>query len=274
MIFCVIKQYFISHYKRWRNTFLILVVLGILLKYICPESFVPQGKPFILWDYIFSAFAEPIAVIVVIPILYCYLIADIITKDYEGGYITFLLSRIPNRTYYYISKIVVVLITSNLMVMIYMLALFIVAIVYRLPMQGHAYYITTKLVMESHGSIFSLLILQYGLFTMVLNALGIIILVLSLLFNNCVVPFIGTAILMVQGQNTIFADHTDSFYTLLVQNLLWMHTPFYYTGNEVKWNKLQKFTVRYSIEFLLGISLVFLIIGFFKIRKMNLSKKG
>ncbi|NLP28388.1 MAG: ABC transporter permease subunit [Clostridia bacterium] len=114
MIRFSLKKYFYCSRKKWFIAIIVLLVLSVILKYIVADEFLPTGEQLTFWDFIFASLSYPFTMLLVIPLLYCYLVADIITEDYEGGYVTFLLSRSSSRLEFFISKVIVVFISSNI----------------------------------------------------------------------------------------------------------------------------------------------------------------
>lgn len=277
MIICMIRHYFCLNYKKWFYTFAVLFILGILLKYIAPGDCIPKGAPLVFWDYLFIYFSYPLVMILVIPIIYCYLIGDIFTRDCEGGYIEFFLSRISNRITYFISKVAIVYITSNLLFLCCIVNIIIISFIYNLPFNGKNYYDVVIYSIKSGNNMITTLVIQYGLFVLTLSALGLFILTISLIFNNSFYSFIGVGLLVVQGDLAVFDDQSKMFFSPIAQGILAEHPPFlpYRTLTSGKLDlTFQSFTVIYSIKFLGLMLLLFFVIGCFKIRNMNISRKG
>jgi len=271
----MIKQYFSLNYKKWLYTFAMLFGLCIILKYISPESFLPNGSRLILWDYVFSSLSYPLVILLVVPISYCYLIGDIFTRDYEGGYIEFFFSRISNRITYFISKVIIVFITSNLYFLCYLVNLFVISFIYKLPFIGKCYYEVVIYSTKAGNHIMATLAIQYGIFVIMLCTLGLFILIISLIFNNSVYSFIGVVILVFQGHDAVFNDQSRLFFSPIAQGILSIHCPFYFYAISSKSNMiLQKFTINYSLKYLYLMLILFLAIGYLRIRNMNISRKG
>ncbi|MPQ60649.1 hypothetical protein E4V82_00745 [Clostridium estertheticum] len=273
----MVKHYFSLNYKKWIYTFAMLFVLTILLKYLAPGDCLPKGAPLVFWDYLFIYFSYPIVMILVIPIIYCYLIGDIFTRDCEGGYIEFFLSRISNRVSYFISKVAIVFITSNLLFLCCLVNIIIISLVYKLPFKGEYYYDVVTCSIKSGNNIITTLAIQYGLFILTLSTLGLFILIISLIFNNSFYSFVGSGLLVIQGTLAIFHDQSQMFFSPIVQGMLANHSTFfpYRTLSSGKPDlTFQSFTVIYSMKFLGLMLVLFFVIGCFKIRTMNLSRKG
>ncbi|MBZ9637645.1 hypothetical protein [Clostridium sp. FP1] len=274
MIISMIKHYFCLNYKKWIYAFAILFVLGILLKYLALEDCLPKGAPLVFGDYLFIYFSYPLVMILVIPILYCYLIGDIFTKDYEGGYIEFFLSRISNRVTYFISKVAIIFITSNLLFLCCLVNIIIISFIYKLPFKGKCYYEVVTCSIKSGNNIITTLTIQYGLFILTLSALGLFILIISLIFNNSLYSFIGVVLLVLQGHNAVFKDHSNIYFSPIAQGILSLHSPFYFYGTSGMPDlTLKNFTINYSIKYFGIMLLLFFVIGCFRIRNMNISRK-
>lgn len=274
MITYMIKHYFCLNYKKWLYAFVLLFILGLLVKHIAPGVYLPSGTSLVFWDYLFIYFSFPTVMILVLPIIYCYLIGDIITRDYEGGYIEFFLTRISNRVTYFISKVAIIFITSNLLFLCCLVNIIIISFIYKLPFKGKYYYEVVKCSFKSGGNIITTLMIQYGLFIMTLSALGLFILIISLIFNKSVYSFIGVIILVLQGRNTVFNNPSKIFFSPIAQGILSLHSPFYFYGTSGNLDiNLKNFTVNYSMKYLWGILMLFFAIGCFRIRNMNISRK-
>jgi hypothetical protein len=271
----MIKQYFYLNYKKWLYTLVMLFFLCIGLKYLSPETFLPTGAKLNLWDYVFSSLSYPLAILLVIPISYCYLIGDIFTRDFEGGYIEFFLSRISNRVTYFISKATIIFITSNLFFVCYLTNLFIVSLIYKLPFSGKCYYEVVTCSIKEGNHIIATLAIQYELFIITLCTLGLFILIISMIFNNSVYGFIGVIILVLQGHDAVFNNNSRVFFSPIAQGILALHSPFcFYVISGKSDLVLRKFTINYSLKYLKLMLLLFLAIGCFRIRNMNISRKG
>ncbi|MCB2340437.1 hypothetical protein [Clostridium estertheticum] len=273
----MIKHYFSLNYKKWIYTFVMLFVLSILLKYIAPGGCLPKGAPLVFWDYLFIYFSYPLVMILVIPIIYCYLIGDIFTRDCESGYIEFFLSRISNRITYFISKVAIVFITSNLLFLSCIVNIIIISFIYKLPFNEKNYYDVVTYSIKSGNNMITTLGIQYGLFIITLSTLGLFILIISLIFNNSFYSFIGVGLLVMQGVIAVFDDQSKRFFSPIAQGILSGHYPFvHYRALSLGKPDLtiQSFTVIYSMRFLGVILLLLFTIGCFRIRTMNLSRKG
>jgi ABC-type transport system involved in multi-copper enzyme maturation permease subunit len=254
MIRFSLKKYFYCSRKKWFIAIIVLLVLSVILKYIVADEFLPTGEQLTFWDFIFASLSYPFTMLLVIPLLYCYLVADIITEDYEGGYVTFLLSRSSSRLEFFISKVIVVFISSNIFFLIYLMILALVALIYGLPFQGTFYFTVTSTILGSGGTIFNGMVMQYSLFVILLYVLGIIL----------------------HGHNTVFNNHDNLLYLPLAQGILSMHYPFYYQGlnNLTDISKvMERFNVGYSIVYLSVLLVLLLLVGFIRIRNMNLVVK-
>lgn len=275
MITCMINHYFCLNYKKWLYTFAMLFILGIIVKRFTIGIYLPIGTSLAFWDYLFVCFSFPLVMIVVIPAVYCYLIGDIITMDYESGYIEFFLSRTSNRVTYFISKVAIIFITSNLLFVCYLVNIIIISFIYKFPLKGKYFYEVVKCSIKLGNNIFTTLAIQYGLFILTLSALGLFILTISLIFNNSVYGFIGVVLLILQGCNTVFNNQSKLFFSPIGQGILALHSPFYFYGTSDNLDiSLKNFTVNYSMKYLWGMLLLFFVVGCFRIRTMNISRKG
>ncbi|NLZ49583.1 MAG: hypothetical protein GX895_12570 [Clostridiales bacterium] len=276
MISFNLKKYFYCSRKKWLIAIIVLLVLAVILKYIVGYDFLPVGKQLTLWDYIFASLSYPFAMLLVIPLLYCYLVADIITKDYEGGYVTFLLSRSSCRLEYFLSKVIIIFVTSNIFFFIYLMILFLVGLIYGIPSNGASYFTVTSTILESGGTIFNAIIMQYSLFVTLLYLLGILSVTVSLIFNKSLYSYIFIAGLILHGHNTVFNNHNNLPYSPLAQGIMSFHYPFYYRGlnnmTEIS-ESIQRFSIGYSIVYLSLLLFVFFLVGFIRIRTMNLFLK-
>ncbi|MCB2293530.1 hypothetical protein LGK95_08350 [Clostridium algoriphilum] len=274
MINYMIKHYFCLNYKKWIYTFVALHILGIVIKYIAPGIYLPKGTTLVFFDYLFIYLSFPLVIILVLPIIYCYLIGDIITRDFKSGYIELLLPRISNRITYFISKVAIVYITSNLLFLCCLVNIIIVSFLYKIPFKGKCYYEVVTCSIKSGGSIITTLIQQYGLFIITFSALGLFILIISLIFNNSVYSFIGVILLVLQGRNSVFDDHSKMFFSPIAQGILSLHSPFYFYGSSNKIDaNFENFTVSYSMKYLWVMLLLLFVIGCFRIRNMNIARK-
>ncbi|MFX0549701.1 hypothetical protein ACOAKC_10250 [Hathewaya histolytica] len=274
MIIYSINTYFKTTWKRWIYASIVLFLAFLVLKYIGPEEFLKPGEKIGLWDYLFSSLSYPFLNLLVIPTCYCYLVSDIVSKDYAEGYINFILTRSPNRLKYFLSKVIIIFLTSNLFYLLCIFILIFISFIYQMPIQNDNYYYVVRAVMESGGSIVGLFMTQYVLLTLELEFLGIFTVVIALFFNKSIYSFIGLFILIIQGHNAIFNNSNNRLLSPLAQGCLSLHVPYYAyeIGREVN-SIMAKFTVNYSIIFLNMLILICCIIGCFKIRTTNIHTK-
>lgn len=271
MILYSIKRYLFRNYKKIFISFIILCFLGVILNYLVQD----EAKIATLWDYVFSSFSYPLATILIIPLMYFYLIGDIFISDYNEGNLEFYLLRYQSRLRYFISKILIIIITSNLFFFVYLGILIVIGIMLGFPLNGNYSCDVLQCNIEYGGNIVNLLCTQYILFTMLLNTIGICTLVISLLTSNTIYSNIGIILTIIHGRNTIFDNNDGMLYSLLSQGVLSYHNPFYFY--KVKYNinsELLNFTVAYSIKYLYLIFIVFFIVGWYRIRTMDLTLKN
>lgn len=277
MIYYSLYTFFEVTWKRWIIAFVILFGVAIGSKYSEPVIFLPAGEPLLLWDYVFSSFSNYFVMVLILPLLFCYLIGDMVIKDYEEGYIALLISRISTRAGYFVSKVVVIFIASLLLIIGYLLILLMVGLLFRLPWTGHYYYDVLLTVEVTWRSLLGLLVIQLGLSISSYVALGMFIVTLSLIFNHPVLCYAGIIALFIQAREPIFNGPATAFpYTPIAQGILILHAPYYYLNspNEELPLILKDFTVTYSLMFCLIMFAVFFVVGMLRIRKTSLALKG
>lgn len=276
MNYFFIKQYFSLRWKRWLTIIPIIFFFAILLKYIAPLDFLPANKTLILKDYIFASLSYPFYILFIAPLLYSYLIYDIVTKDYEGGYITFIISRIENRVSYFISKILLIIITANIYFFMNLFILIIVGLIFRLPLHGDSYHEVLNISYKLGLNIYNIFLIQYGIYFIGLIAIGISLLVISLLFNNGIYSIIFIVMCFIQSQEAFFNNHKNLKWSLIGQLALSKHYPFCFSDSQVYPSYLSYmigYTPYYSIKFYITISLIAFLVGILRINKMNFNKK-
>ncbi|MCR1167415.1 hypothetical protein NE169_19065 [Clostridium botulinum] len=276
MNYFFIKQYFSLRWKRWLTIIPIIFFSAVLLKYLAPIDFLPANKTLILKDYMFESLSYPFYILFVAPLLYCHLIYDIATKDYEGGYITFIISRIENRVSYFISKILLIIITANIYFFMNLFVLIIVGLIFRLPLQGECYSPILKTSYKLGLNIYSIFLIQYGIYFIGLIAIGISVLVISLLFNNGIYSMIFIVMCFIQSREAFFNNHKNLKWSLIGQLALSKHYPFCFSDSQVDPSYLSYmigYTAYYSIKFYIAISLIAFLVGMLCINKINFNKK-
>lgn len=267
MISYSIYKYFCNNKKKWLFSILVLTIVAILLRYIVSDDFLQNGQPLTFYDYIFSSMSYPFVIMLIIPLLYCYLASDIIINDFSGKYINFLITRTPNRSLYFISKVITVFFSSNLLLICYFSVLVFVGFIFHLPINEEYYYYTLVYALNSGKSILSLLVINYGLLLISLISLGTFLITISLLFNKSIYNYIAVILLIVQSHNSVFNNNSKIMFSPIAQSILSLHYPF---NNG---NTLTNYTVSHSINYMFILFFLFFFIGYLKIRTTNLSLK-
>lgn len=266
-----VKQYFSLRWKRWLKIMPVIFIFAILLKYIVPLDFLPANKTLVFSDYIFASLSYPIYILLVIPLLYCYLIYDIVTMDYEDGHITFILSRIGNRATYFISKVILIIITSCIYFFINLFILMVVGLAFKLPLHGEYFSSMLKNSIDLGLNIYNAFLIQYGICFIGLIVIGISVLVISLLFNNGIYSIIFIIICIIQGHQSFFVNNKNLKWSLIGQLALSKHYPF--SNWLINENYLISYTPYYSIKFYIEVGLIVFFIGMFRVNRMNFNKK-
>jgi hypothetical protein len=275
VIYLSIRQYLSYSWKKWLASIFIIFILAVGLKYLVIVDFLPKYKTLIFKDYIFSSLSYPLYCICAVPLLYSYLVYDIVTRDYEGGYVSFIVSRIENRATYFISKFILIVLTANIFFFINSGILTITAMLFRLPFHGISYYPTLKFSTELGLNTGSIFLIQYSIYVIGLIAIGMIVLTISLLFNSGIYSIIAIVMLMIQGREAFFNDESILKWSPVSQLALSKHYPFYFYNYGSYSNKnIESYTIHYSIIFYLIIIIIAFIVGFMRINRMNLSKKS
>lgn len=275
MIYLSIRQYLSYGWKKWIGGIFIIFILAVGLKYLVIADFLPKYKTLIFKDYIFSALSYPLYSICAVPLLYSYLVYDIVTRDYEGGYVSFIVSRIENRTTYFISKFILIVLTANIFFFINLGILTITAMLFRLPLHGISYYPTLKFSTELGLNTGSIFLIQYSIYVIGLTAIGMIVLTISLLFNSGTYSIIAVVMLMIQGREAFFNNELILKWSPVSQMVLAKHYPFYFYNYGSYSNKsIEYYTIHYSIIFYLIVIIIAFIVGLMRINRMNLSKKS
>lgn len=264
MIHYTVYEYFSNNKKKWINSILALFLFGIVLRYIVYEDFLPAGENLTLYDYFFSSLSYPFIIILILPLLFCYLTSDIILSDFSDNYINFLTTRVANRASYFFSKVITMFVASNVFVISYMSILIILAFIFRLPLTGECYYSPIMLFEHTNKSIFLLLFIQYALILIFLITLGFLFIAISLFFRKSIYNFIIVIILITESHNSVFNDNSTIMFSPLSQGIFSLHYPFNMATT------LTNYTIIYSIRYLLFISIILFIISYFRIRSMNL----
>lgn len=272
MIKYAIKKYLFSNYKKFFISFIILCFSGVILKYLLQDD----GKISTLWDYVFSSFSYPLAIILIIPLVYFYLIGNIFISDYKECNIEFFLLRTSSKFKYFLSKIIIIVLTSNLFFFVFLGILIFIGIIFKFPLKGDYSSNILQCSLYYEENIFKLLFIQYALVTMLLNLIGICILVISLLTNNTIYSAILLILAIVNGRNAICDNNLNMIYSPIAQGVLSYHSPFYFFGLSKDINSsLIRFTTSYSIKYLYLFFIIFFIIGWYRIMTMDFTfKKG
>ncbi|MFS0647360.1 hypothetical protein [Siminovitchia sp. 179-K 8D1 HS] len=141
----------IAKYLRrcWKR---IAVVTGILLLtaifnkknvYILLELFdlIPEGAVLTVHDYIAGLFnSAQFVMFFVFPVLFAVLIADLITADFDNGFIYLILSRVESRFHYLITKCAIVFLMAMIFTCLVVITALVVVAVFRIPFSGETYH--------------------------------------------------------------------------------------------------------------------------------------
>lgn len=240
------------------------------------DDFLPKGEQLTAWDFVFSSLSNPFMMVLMIPIIFCYLIGDLIVKDYDNGYITLIASRIPNRTAYFFAKFAVIIVAAALLFFGYLTILVALSLMFRLPFHGRLFFSVLRSVDGHWSDILMLLITNAELFILSLVALGLFILSLSLFFHHPIVGYVGVIALVLQSHDPVFNDHSKLLMTPFAQGILALHAPFYFynVAGSPHQEILQRFTVLFSTLYCFAAFVIFLLLGWLRIKRMNMYLKG
>lgn len=274
MIKYSIITYFKVRWKKWIKVTLILFFIFTLLRRIIPDVFnVPSGGKLKIWDFVFSCLSEPIIFILVIPILYVYLISDIIISDCKAGYINFILSRSNNRVEYFLSKVIIILLTSNLFILLCLIILVSIGMLYRMPFAGGNYNIVYIAIKSGEG-VLGLLAKQYGLMVLELQFMGTFMIIMSLVLRHSIYNYIILFLFILESHRTIFNSHKRLPISVLSQSSIYFHIPYhkYVVIKDVS-DVPNIFTVQYSTIFLVVLISICIAMGCIRVKKMCLSSE-
>lgn len=274
MILYTIYQYFSQRCKRWITCTFMLFIFSIFLKYLVLDTF-ENIEGLTIWDYLFGTLSYPLVIFLLIPILFCYLIADIIVKDFKESYIVFVISRASNRFNYFLSKCITIIIAANLFLLSFLCNLFLVGIIFRFSFYGKFHYDVLKVVSEDGLSIIQILAIQYALIVIGLSCIGILTLTFSIIWNHAIYPILAIMLLIIQANAAYHNNHLQLIWSPIGQLALSVHSPFYFYGiypGDAK-QQMEMFTLSHSFKFLSIMLGIAFIIGTIGISRVNLCRK-
>ncbi|MCJ7841736.1 ABC transporter permease [Lederbergia sp. NSJ-179] len=220
-----VTKYLNNHWKRLSVITGILILTAIFSKknvYVLLELYdlVPEGAILTVQDYLVGLFnSAQFVMFFIFPVLFAVLIADLITVDFDDGFIHMILARAESRFHYIITKCGVILMMAVLFTCLVIATALLVATVFRIPFSGDRYH---YLFLADHNasSLFIYFIILSS-FILGLTFIGMLTLVLSVYTRGAGVA-VGVMILLGFIHNV--------FYVIDSPFLLWLPFTQYVVG--------------------------------------------
>jgi len=267
-------KHFHHSYRRLLVTFGVLFFLSIIAKNRAYYIFVPTDATLMLWDYVFYAFSCPLIVVFFFPIFFCYLISDIYKIDFTDASIAVTLLRSGSRFCYYSSKAIVIILSANIFFVGFFCILILVAVIFRMPVEGEHYFPMVRLSNEVDQNIADLLIIQHGLSILYLVAIGLFVTVLSLIFSKISYAYLVVLFLAGQGYNAVMYNMSLLPYSIFAFSVRSHHYPFLMAmveDGDYSIKNLVNYTTSYVILVLAVAALSIFAIGWHQFRKKTIA---
>lgn len=181
---------------------------------------IPEGAVLTVQDYIVGLFnSAQFVMFFIFPVLFAVLIADLITADFDDGFIYLVLSRLESRFHYLITKCAIVFLMAIIFTcLVVITALFVVA-VFRIPFSGETYHYL--FLADQRASSIMTYVMILTTFILGLTFIGMLTLVISVYTRGA---GIAVAVIILLG----FIHNI--FYVLGSPFLLWLPFTQYVVG--------------------------------------------
>lgn len=272
MFSVLLKSNFYLNKKKWIIAYGILLLSVIILKYIHMDDL--QTNNLLFWDYAFKSLSYPALILYIVPIIYIFLIGDLISRDYEDGLILNYLVRSKYRASYIFYKVSIIAISSLVLIFMLISSLIIVGLFSSMSLVGQSNYYLVDGARSSNQGISLLGVIQTSLIFLGLTSIGVICVVVSLLFIKFKLQFVVILVLVFQGHQSYFVNRGNIKYSLTGQMVLDIHNPFIFFDNRIEDVFFpDSVSVLYSYFVYICLIVLFMILGNMFFARSNISRE-
>lgn len=251
------KWYWLSFCSLW-------LVFSVMAKFLVGPA-IRAGEVVSVWDFMIASLTQKFLSIVLVPILFLLLIADLIIRDFNDGYLGYIMNRVSRRTTWFIAKSIALFSASFLFTAIIGVFLFIAGVIWQIPLVNSLHHPLGAFAQQLR------LVPAYMPFTMLsfcvigLTAFGMFILTLSMFVRNSTI-LLGIGLFL-----AVLSYGTYIYYPQLAMYLPTTHLKF---DHHAPFNPHKHaITLTWSFVYAIILFSVSFLVGLFKSRTMNLTRK-
>lgn len=261
-----LKRYFNKNYKRC--IIIAFCVLGASLYSLTniPLLFLDKNMVLNLQNYIIGEFnSTQFIMFITFPILFSILVADLISADFDSGYINLILPRVKSRLNYIACKFFMVLFISVLFTALILIFKVVVALIIGMPFNGELY--VYVFMMLKNNNILNIYLYTMLYFISGLTLIGMLTILISLYIKSAGVS-IGIIVLIGFLHNVFYIMRWDSIALLpLSQYILGLHNEFAPFGIGSSY-----FTLKFSFVYMWVSILIIFIFILNKVKKHDIRR--
>lgn len=244
--------------RKWRWLIITAIIVGIYLLMI--GTGVQEQN---LWGGLVFVFSQQFICMVVMPSLFICLIVDLIVDDIGNGLIGYTLPRSKSRISWLLAKVISLFASAFIFTSICLLVYLALSLMMGLPMEKGWVSILFNIPIAPITVVITIMIN----YILTLTAFGMFILMLSILTRNAILSWAIGAIISIMG-------YVSWMYLAFRPFNQWFPTAQMMFLSQIP-NKITEdlFTVQWSISYNIVLFITSFFISFYRIRKMNLSRK-
>ncbi|MGN7472068.1 hypothetical protein [Brevibacillus sp. SAFN-007a] len=255
-----LSQLISRYYWRW------ILGAGVLclnaLFYLKSQTFVPHS----IWEFAFSFLTSPGQSTMILPVLFFIMTVDVIRLDITNRYVQYLSVRANTRTNWFIAKLSAIFVMAILYTIMTIIIPLLIGMFSGLET---AYIMGEESLFISSTSLVTLLSCIFPTFVITLTALGTLLSILTLyIYHHFIVSALGVILCLLSYLT--FARYHDIGFAYK-----WLLTTHMYLLPKIPTklsssNQLVAPSFAWSYGYLCCLYITAIILGFMRIRKMNL----
>ena len=244
--------------RKWRWVIISVVIAGMNLLMIGTGA---QEQN--LWSGLVTVFSQQFLSMIVMPCLFICLISDLILGDIDNGAIGYTFPRSTSRFSWLVAKVISLFASAIIFTSICLFAYLVTGIVLGLPLEKGWETLLFKIPVAP-ATVILTIVCNY-IFT--LTAFGMCILMLSILTRNAIVSWAVGVLISVMGYMSWMYLELRPFnqWFPTAQMMFLLQIPNTITED--------LFTIHWSVVYNTGLFISSFLLSFYRMRKMNLSRK-
>lgn len=244
--------------RKWR-----WVIIGVVIACMNLLMIGTGAQEQNLWSGLVTVFSQQFLSMIVMPCLFICLISDLILEDISNGAVGYTLPRSTSRFSWLVAKVISLFAAAITFTNICLFAYLAIGIILGLPLEKGWEMLLFKIPVAPAAVILTI-VCSY-IFT--LTAFGMCILMLSILTRNVIVSWAAGALISVMG-------YMSWIYLELRPFNQWFPTAQMMFLSQIPNNITEDlFTIQWSIAYNIVLFVTSFLLSFYRIRKMNLSRK-